>query len=111
MSAFSDVGMAQGINAGMQEATRGIIQGLDYKQRNEDRATQQASDAEATKQQLALYNQKFEQQELQLNDLRNDAAKKESYAGFSAYGETNDPKYLNGLLNNPTIKKAFTRCH
>ena len=107
MSAFSQAGLAQGINTGMQEATRGIIQGLEYKNRMEDRADKKVTDAQLATQQQDEYKLKFEKLALETNELRSAAAKKETYDGFRAYSETNDPRYLTELLKNPTIKKAL----
>jgi len=107
MGPYGMTGLAQGINTGIEEATRGIIQGLDYKNRQEDRADNKITDAESARQQLEQYNLKLEQQKLELEDLKSTIAKKETYEGFSAYSETNDPRYLTELLKNPTIKKAL----
>ena len=100
-------GLVQGAVAGLQEATRGIIQAREYTERKEDRAYSKEQAAIVAKQQEALYNQKFEAQALELEQLKSSLAKKETYEGFSAYAETNDPKYLNELLKNPTIKSTL----
>lgn len=107
MNAFGGVGLAQGLNAGMQEVNRSLIQERDYNDRKASNTIKQASDAETTRQQLEEHKLKFEKQQLELEELKNTMAKKETYEGFSAYSETNDPKYLTELLKNPTIKKTL----
>jgi len=110
--------MAGSIGAGIAEASKevqkGMVQAYDIKSRRDLQAQQLQRQNTLDIQRQSQFEQEsklkdiqLQQMQIQLKQLTDDIAKKDTYSGFDAYRVSKgDTKFLNNKLKNPNIKKV-----